>query len=152
MGVTINSDGTRKKQLPNYSNVTIARSTAVIQQSFGWMFGGLMISAITALAAASDKSFQRTTALEPGCGGSGLMVAEFGLVFFISAGMQRMSHSVAVGAFILYSALTGVTFSWIFLAYTGGTLFSGVCFDVDDEHRRSAALYKFVLKVWPPRA
>ena len=107
---------------PNYTNVTAARSTTIIQQAFGWMFGGLMVTALTAMAAASDMSFQQTLVHIPLIM-IVLFLAELGLVFFISAGLQRMSHATAVGAFLLYSALTGVTFSFIFLAYTGATIY-----------------------------
>jgi len=107
---------------PNYSNAAIARSTSIIQQAFAWMFGGLMVTALTAFAAASDMSFQQTLLHSPWIM-IVLFVAELGLVFFISAGMQRMSHATAVGAFLLYSALNGVTFSFILLAYATATIY-----------------------------
>jgi FtsH-binding integral membrane protein len=49
----------------------------------------------------------------------GLVIAELGLVFFISARADRLAPGTAAGLFALYSALNGVTLSVILLAYTG---------------------------------
>ena len=51
-----------------------------------------------------------------------LFVAQLGLVFYLSARVDRLSVSTATWLFILYSALTGVTFSVILLAYTGASV------------------------------
>lgn len=47
-----------------------------------------------------------------------LLIAEIGLVFTISAGINKLNAQVAAFLFILYSLLNGVTLSFIFLAYT----------------------------------
>jgi FtsH-binding integral membrane protein len=49
----------------------------------------------------------------------GLVIAELGLVFFMSARADRLAPGTAAGLFALYSALNGVTLSVILLAYTG---------------------------------
>jgi len=48
-----------------------------------------------------------------------LVIAELGLVFFLSARADRLAPGTAAGLFALYSALNGVTLSAILLAYTG---------------------------------
>jgi len=48
-----------------------------------------------------------------------LVIAELGLVFFLSARADRLAPGTAAGLFALYSALNGVTLSVILLAYTG---------------------------------
>jgi FtsH-binding integral membrane protein len=48
-----------------------------------------------------------------------LMGAQLGLVFVLSARVDKLSASVAALLFSLYSALTGVTFAFVLLAYTG---------------------------------
>jgi FtsH-binding integral membrane protein len=48
-----------------------------------------------------------------------LVIAELGLVFFLSARAARLAPGTAAGLFALYSALNGVTLSAILLAYTG---------------------------------
>lgn len=127
----------------NYSNAAIARSNSIIEQAFGWMFGGLMVTAVTAMAAASDMGFQQTLHENPLLFW-GLILAELGLVVLISAGIQRMSRAAAVGAFLLYAGLTGVTISTIFLIYTataiyGAFLATGLIFGV-------MALYGYATK------
>jgi len=47
-----------------------------------------------------------------------LILAELGLVFSISGMVNRMSATSATSLFVLYSALNGVTLSFIFLVYT----------------------------------
>ncbi|MGH7418583.1 MAG: Bax inhibitor-1/YccA family protein, partial [Candidatus Rokuibacteriota bacterium] len=49
----------------------------------------------------------------------GLVIAELGLVFYLSARADRLAPPVATGLFALYSALNGVTLSVVLLAYTG---------------------------------
>ncbi len=51
-----------------------------------------------------------------------VIIAQFGVVIGLSAMIQRMSAVVATGLFLLYSALTGITFSTIFLIYTQSSI------------------------------
>jgi FtsH-binding integral membrane protein len=51
-----------------------------------------------------------------------LVLAQLGLVFFISFRIQRLQVGTALALFLLYSALTGLMFSSIFLAYTGASI------------------------------
>lgn len=48
----------------------------------------------------------------------GLLIAEFGLVIWLSAGINRMSSLMATAMFLLYAAINGATLSVITLAYT----------------------------------
>jgi len=49
----------------------------------------------------------------------GLMIAQLGIVFVLSARVQQLAASTAGLLFVAYSALTGVTISFVLLAYTG---------------------------------
>lgn len=51
-----------------------------------------------------------------------VIIAQFGVVIGLSALIQRMSAVMATGLFLLYSALTGITFSTIFLIYTSSSI------------------------------
>jgi len=53
-----------------------------------------------------------------------LIVAQLGIVYVLSARVQRLSASTASWLFIGYSVLTGVTLSFLMLVYTGETLTS----------------------------
>ncbi|MCZ5698075.1 BAX inhibitor (BI)-1/YccA family protein, partial [Escherichia coli] len=54
----------------------------------------------------------------------GLIIAQLALVFVISGMVNRLSGAVATSLFMLYSALTGLTLSSIFIAYTTARLWS----------------------------
>ncbi len=54
----------------------------------------------------------------------GLIILQLGLVFVISGMVNRLSGTMATGLFMLYSALTGLTLSSIFIAYTYSSIAS----------------------------
>jgi FtsH-binding integral membrane protein len=97
------------------------RVTAFLRKVYGWMCVGLAITATVALGVASSP------ALVQAIFGNkilffGLFAAELGLVFYLSARINKMAASTAAGLFLLYSALNGATLSFIFLAYTGTSI------------------------------
>jgi len=53
-----------------------------------------------------------------------LIIGELVLVFSISARINRMGASTATALFVLYSALNGLTLSFIFLVYTSSSITS----------------------------
>lgn len=88
---------------------------------YRWMTLGLALTALVAWAVAGSE-----TAIALVIGNRivffGLILAELGLVFAISAGATRMSAGTAGGLFLLYSALNGATLSVVLLAYTGSSV------------------------------
>lgn len=52
----------------------------------------------------------------------GLVFVQLGVVIFLSARIMKMSFGSALFWFFFYSFLTGLTFSWVFLAYTGQSI------------------------------
>jgi len=52
----------------------------------------------------------------------GAVIAEFGLVIFLSARITRMAPATAVGLFFIYAALNGLTLSLIFALYTASSI------------------------------
>lgn len=54
----------------------------------------------------------------------GLIAAELGMVFYLSARVQKIQASTATALFVIYSALNGVTLSFIFIAYTPASITS----------------------------
>ena len=51
-----------------------------------------------------------------------LLLGTLGLVFFISFRIQHLQYTTALGLFMLYAALLGVTLAPIFLVYTGASV------------------------------
>ncbi len=97
------------------------RVTAFLRKVYGWMCVGLAITATVALGVASSPALVKAI-----FGNKilffGLFIAELGLVFYLSARINKMAASTAAGLFLLYSALNGATLAFIFLAYTGTSI------------------------------
>ena len=90
---------------------------------FGWMAAGLVVTGACALYMASDPRMIVHLIGNPVLFW-GLMIAELGLVFFLSGWVTRMEASTAKFAFLFYAALTGVSLSTVFLVYTRGSIAS----------------------------
>lgn len=104
-------------------DVRDARVTAFLSKVYGWMFLGLLITAGTAMAVASSPFLIRTIVLNRILFWV-LVFGQLGLVFFLSARVEKMSPATAGGLFMLYSATVGLTTSVILLMYTGASLVS----------------------------
>src|ERR1035437_2714096 len=121
------------------------RVSAYLIAVYGWMCTGLAITASTAWLI--DRSPALVTAIAANRPVFwGLMIAQLGIVFVLSARVQRLAESTASLLFVLYSALTGVTFSFVLLAFTGESvattffvtagMFGGLAADGRSEERR----------------
>ena len=96
------------------------RVTAFLRKVYGWMFVGLAVTSAVALAVASSG-------LAPILFANrlvffGLVIGELGLVFYLSARVNRLASGTAAVLFLIYSALNGVTLSLIFLGFTGASI------------------------------
>lgn len=54
----------------------------------------------------------------------GLIIFELGIVFWMSKNIAKISSNMAIGLFILYSALNGLTLSVLLLVYTASSIAS----------------------------
>jgi FtsH-binding integral membrane protein len=101
-----------------------ARAEAVtdaLWKTYRWMSLGLATTGAVALAVASSR-----TALELILGNRilffVLLLAQLGVVVSFGAAARRASTAVVAGMFFAYAALTGVTFSTLFLVYTSASI------------------------------
>lgn len=88
----------------------------LMQKTYLWMTFGLIITALTALYVAGNKSlmmsiFSSSTTYFI------LIIAELFLVGFLAGRIHKLSLPVATVMFVAYSALNGATLSIILLAY-----------------------------------
>jgi len=97
------------------------RVTVFLRAVYGWMAAGLAITAFVAYAIAQSPGLALAIARNP-LSFWGLLIAQLGVVFFLSARVEKIAASTAAMLFVLYSGLTGVTFSFILLAYTGESI------------------------------
>ncbi len=113
---------------PFDENRPIAPSSAIAIPSFlarvyAWMTAGLLTTALAAFVTLSSPDFLRMVV------GNrvlffGLMIAELGLVVWLSGLVGRLSSTAAGAVFLFYSALNGVTLSVVFLAFTSASIVS----------------------------
>ncbi|MFH1036393.1 MAG: Bax inhibitor-1/YccA family protein [Pseudomonadota bacterium] len=97
---------------------------AFMRKVYNWMAAGLGLSALVAWYMASTPAVLRLffTPTGPSMLFWGAIIAEFGLVLAISAGIRRIQVGTAATLFVLYAALNGVTLSMVLLAYTGASV------------------------------
>ena len=101
--------------------VSAERVTAFLRKVYGWMFVGLGVTAAVALGVAGSPTLLQTI-FQNKLVFFGLIAAELGLVFYLSARVNKLAPGTASGLFLLYSALNGATLAFIFLAYTGTSI------------------------------
>lgn len=94
-----------------------------IRSVYNWMAIGLALTGLVAYFVSNSETMKSLIFGSPALF-FGLIIAELGLVFGISARVQKMQSSTATKLFMLYAALNGATLSVIFLAYTQSTITS----------------------------
>ena len=94
------------------------RVTTFLRSVYGWMAMGLSVTAGVAWFVAGSPEIAITIARNRMLLW-GLLIAQIGIVVWLSARVQTMAPGTASLLFLLYSALTGVTLSFVLLAFTG---------------------------------
>ena len=93
---------------------------AFISKVFGWMFIGLLLTAGVSYYVSTNNNLIQ--ALSNNFLFFGLLIGELVLVAVLSARITKLKYTTALGMFLIYAALNGVTLSIIFLAYTGSSI------------------------------
>ena len=100
----------------------VEASTVFLAKVFNWMAIGLGVTGVVAFLTASSGLAMSIVASPVFFV---LIIAELGMVFYLSARIDKIQAATATGLFLGYSLLNGLTLSTIFLAYTrtsiGGT-------------------------------
>lgn len=102
----------RQQEMTNASTFKV-----LMRKVYLWMTLALMITGITAAGVANSPNilaliYSSQVVMW------GIIIAEFGLVIYISARLKKLSLSTATTLFALYSILNGVMLSSIFLLYS----------------------------------
>lgn len=105
------------------ADIRDVRVTAFLSKVYGWMFLGLLITAGTAFAVSTSPVLIETFILNRVLFWI-LVLGQLGLVFYLSARVDKIAPATAAGLFLLYSAMVGVTSSVILLVYTGASIVS----------------------------
>ncbi|VFS64459.1 Inner membrane protein YbhL [Raoultella planticola] len=112
-------------RFPRSDSIIQARSglQTYMAQVYGWMTVGLLLTAFIAWFAANTPAVMMFV-FSSKITFFGLIIAQLALVFVLSGMVQRLSAGMATTLFMLYSALTGLTLSSIFLVYTYSSIAS----------------------------
>ena len=94
-----------------------------VRSVYNWMAVGLCLTAVVALYVSTSETLLRLIFGNPIIFFV-LILAELGMVFAIAGMVNKMSAGTATSLFVIYSALNGVTLSFIFLAYTRTSIVS----------------------------
>lgn len=97
----------------------VQASTVFLAKVFNWMAIGLGLTGAVAFFMA-QSGMVRALIASPIF--FILILAELGMVFFLSARIDKLQAGTATGLFVGYSVLNGVTLSSIFLAYTHASI------------------------------
>jgi len=90
---------------------------------YNWMTAGLATTGFLAFYVSNSETMMNIIHGNP-IVPIVLIVAQLGLVVYLSGWIEKMSASQATGIFMLYAGLTGLTFSFIFIAYTTASITS----------------------------
>lgn len=88
-----------------------------IRSVYNWMAFALALTGFTAFYVSNSPTMVRLIFGNPFIFFV-LIIAELGLVFSIGGRINKMSAGTATSLFVIYSALNGITLSFVFLAYT----------------------------------
>jgi len=92
-----------------------------ITKVYNWMALALFITGLVAYFTATTPSLM-TAILGSKILFFGLIIGELALVIYLTRSINKLSRNTAIGAFLLYSVLNGLTMSVIFLAYTSNSI------------------------------
>src|SRR5213075_973721 len=105
------------QQQPGWISASTAemdvRVRAFMRSVYAWMCGGLMLTTVAALWVVMSPAMQQLIFGTPMMT-FGLIIAELGIVAFLSFRITKMTAATAASAFLVYSFLNGLTLSVIF--------------------------------------
>lgn len=103
------------------AGVQASTSAVFMGMVYNWMCAGIALTGITAWAFASSKTFANYLLTNQWLFWT-LLIAQLAICIGLTSFIRKLSAMAATGLFLLYSAVTGVTFSVIFMAYELGSI------------------------------
>ena len=92
----------------------------ILSKVFVWMFMGLLVTFLTGYVVSMNANMVMN--IFSGFSYFLFVLLELGLVIYLSARISKMSPTTARICFLIYSFVTGLTFSSIFIAYELGSI------------------------------
>nr|NQU92331.1 Bax inhibitor-1/YccA family protein [Bacteroidota bacterium] len=105
---------------------TVSLSKTFLSNVFGWMFLGLLATSGTSYIFAGSASLMSLLINESGMTVLGwiVMLSPLGFVLLMSFGFNKLSSAALTLLFVVYAILMGMSLSFIFLAYSMGSIAS----------------------------
>ncbi len=126
----IQNRSTSETIFENYNLEAKSVSKSYFANVFAFMFLALGVSAVVAYLFAENREWLNPLFNSDGTSLSILgyvtMFAPLGFVLLMNLGFRKLSAPVLMALFVLYSAVTGVTLSFVLLIYTANSVFA--CF------------------------
>jgi FtsH-binding integral membrane protein len=108
----------------SWSNASeLSKTAKFMSRVYGWMMLGVGMSGIVAYAISQNTNIAEMLMQNRGAIW-GIILLQLALVVIIPTAMNRMSSSLMGLLYFIYAGVTGVTLSFIFLAYTQSSIFS----------------------------
>lgn len=126
----------------DYYNVSGSSVRDFMYKVYGWMAVALAVTAGVAYWIAQTPQVFNAVLNSPLV--FVLILAQLGLVFYLSARINQMDYSSALVAFLSYSALSGITFSVYFYLYTLASIY--LAFAITAGTFGAMALYGYFTK------
>jgi hypothetical protein len=105
-----------------FGSISISADNArFMSRVYGWMTGGLCLTGVVAWNVSGNPALVKTIFSNPILFW-GLIIAQLGAVVALSGLINRISSTTATIIYFAYAILTGLTFSSIFLIYTGSSI------------------------------
>jgi FtsH-binding integral membrane protein len=119
----------RSTNLKNIEDATIVGSNALLRGVFAWMTLALVLTTVAAMLFSFVPELENLLIQRTPDGLKHLsifawivMFAPIGFVMLMSFGINKLSFGALVGLFIAYSALNGISLSFIFMFYNLGSI------------------------------
>ena len=101
----------------------LSKTAKFMSRVYGWMMLGVAMSGIVAYGVSQNTDISMMIMQNRGAFW-GLFIVQFALVMVLSAAMTRINSTFAGLLYFIYAAVTGVTFSFIFMIYAQDSIYS----------------------------
>ncbi|MBL7894802.1 MAG: Bax inhibitor-1/YccA family protein [Bacteroidia bacterium] len=120
----------RSTNINNIQDATIVNSSTLLRSVFSWMTLALVITTISSMLFAFVPDLVRMLFVETAEGYKlsifawVVMFAPLGFVMLMSFGFNKLSYPALIAVFLAYSAVNGISLSFIFMVYELGSIFN----------------------------
>ncbi len=119
----------RNTPIEKFGNATFVAQSTILRSSFAWMSLAMVLTTISALLFAFVPELtsllieQTEYGFKPSILAYVVMFAPILFVMAMGFGLNKMSVPVLISTFIAYSVVNGISFSFIFLVYSLGSIY-----------------------------